>query len=312
MPLQAGDGRGLTGFYLVIGWIVGGYLVASLLGVAGGARPATTRRAAIRLACAGALRGGVRPRRRDHRRAGARRAARPPARPVGPGDAASCSPPRRPPPPSRCCSGSSVSAWRCCCSWSWATPAPAAPTSSISCPFWRAIGNALPNGAGTDTVRRIVYFESNGITVHLIVIAASGTAPAPSWPWAPHTGSTRTPLNRRQRVAAPRRRLPPTTRATQRRLTGPLARVQPGCGGDDSGRDVGLADPIDGRRLAVELDPGLGAAPVGQQGEIDLTGPRTVTAAPPRRAARLRITGSVAAPAGTVPGRVRPRGGHAP
>jgi hypothetical protein len=49
VPLQAGDARGLTGFYLVIGWLVGGYLVASLLGVAKGARPATPRRAAIRL-----------------------------------------------------------------------------------------------------------------------------------------------------------------------------------------------------------------------------------------------------------------------
>jgi hypothetical protein len=49
VPLQPGDHAGLTGFYLVIGWIVGGYLVASLLGVAAGSRPATTRRAIIRL-----------------------------------------------------------------------------------------------------------------------------------------------------------------------------------------------------------------------------------------------------------------------
>jgi hypothetical protein len=49
VPLQPGDYRGLTGFYLVVGWIVGGYLVAALLGVAAGSRPATTRRAVIRL-----------------------------------------------------------------------------------------------------------------------------------------------------------------------------------------------------------------------------------------------------------------------
>lgn len=49
VPLQGGDARGLTGFYLTIGWLVGGYLVASLLGVAKGARPANRRRAAIRL-----------------------------------------------------------------------------------------------------------------------------------------------------------------------------------------------------------------------------------------------------------------------
>jgi hypothetical protein len=49
VPLQDGDARGLTGFYLTIGWLVGGYLVASLLGVAKGARPANGRRAVIRL-----------------------------------------------------------------------------------------------------------------------------------------------------------------------------------------------------------------------------------------------------------------------
>ena len=49
VPLQDGDARGLTGFYLTIGWLVGGYLVASLLGVAKGARPANRPRAAIRI-----------------------------------------------------------------------------------------------------------------------------------------------------------------------------------------------------------------------------------------------------------------------
>ncbi|NDU77219.1 DUF3533 domain-containing protein [Actinomadura sp. DSM 109109] len=44
------DGRGLSSFYLVIGWVVGGYLAAAILGVAGGARPANARRTVIRLA----------------------------------------------------------------------------------------------------------------------------------------------------------------------------------------------------------------------------------------------------------------------
>jgi hypothetical protein len=48
-PPAAGDGRGLSSFYLVIGWIVGGYLAAAILGVAGGARPANLRRTIIRL-----------------------------------------------------------------------------------------------------------------------------------------------------------------------------------------------------------------------------------------------------------------------
>ncbi|WP_131738812.1 DUF3533 domain-containing protein [Actinomadura roseirufa] len=49
-PPAAGDGRGLSSFYLVLGWIVGGYLAAAILGVAGGARPASLRRTVIRLA----------------------------------------------------------------------------------------------------------------------------------------------------------------------------------------------------------------------------------------------------------------------
>jgi hypothetical protein len=49
VPAQPGDGRGLTGFYLVVGWLIGGYLVAALLAISTRARPATTRRALIRL-----------------------------------------------------------------------------------------------------------------------------------------------------------------------------------------------------------------------------------------------------------------------
>lgn len=49
VPLQDGDGRGLTGFYLAIGWMVGGYLVASLLGVAKGTRAHNLTRATARL-----------------------------------------------------------------------------------------------------------------------------------------------------------------------------------------------------------------------------------------------------------------------
>jgi len=49
VPLQRGDYHGLAGFYLVVGWAVGGYLVAALLGIASGARPATTPRTLNRL-----------------------------------------------------------------------------------------------------------------------------------------------------------------------------------------------------------------------------------------------------------------------
>ncbi|MDQ2957926.1 MAG: ABC transporter permease [Actinomycetota bacterium] len=168
--LQAGDGRGLTGFYLVIGWIVGGYLVASLLGVAKGARPATVRRAVIRLlavipyAIVSGLGGAVI---------------------VGPVLGA--------------LTGHLMALW-----WLGALLVFAAASvtmafqvlfgvlgigvtvlvfvvlgnpsaggayqASLLPPFWRAISSALPNGAGTDSVRRIVYFQGHGIGGHLILI----------------------------------------------------------------------------------------------------------------------------------------------
>jgi hypothetical protein len=49
IPAGRGDARGLSAFYLVVGWVVGGYLVAAILGIAGGARPANRHRALIRL-----------------------------------------------------------------------------------------------------------------------------------------------------------------------------------------------------------------------------------------------------------------------
>ena len=49
VPLAPGDGSGLSSFYLVVGWCVGGYLVASILGISAGSRPANLKRALIRL-----------------------------------------------------------------------------------------------------------------------------------------------------------------------------------------------------------------------------------------------------------------------
>jgi hypothetical protein len=37
-------------------------------------------------------------------------------------------------------------------------------------PFWRALSGALPNGAGVDSVRRIVYFGARGIGGEMAVI----------------------------------------------------------------------------------------------------------------------------------------------
>jgi hypothetical protein len=170
VPLQAGDYRGLTGFYLVVGWILGGYLVAALLGVASGARPATTRRAAIRLlailpyAVLSGLGGALI---------------------VDQGLGA--------------LTGHFLALWG---TGILLVSAAAATTLAFQVlagvvgigitllvfvvagnpsaggayqrallpGFWRAISPAIPTGAGVDTVRRIVYFAGTGITGPLLVI----------------------------------------------------------------------------------------------------------------------------------------------
>lgn len=171
VPLQAGDNRGLTGFYLVIGWIVGGYLVAALLGVAKGARPANLRRAAIRLlslvpyAVVSGLGGAL----IVDQVLGA-------------------------------LTGHLLALWGLGTLLVLASAtvtmafevllgvlgigvtvlffvvlgnpsAGGAYQPSLLPPFWRAIGGALPNGAGTDAVRRIVYFDHCGLALPVIVIA---------------------------------------------------------------------------------------------------------------------------------------------
>jgi hypothetical protein len=48
-PAGEGDARGLSAFYLAVGWVVGGYLVAAIIGVSAGSRPLTRTRGAVRL-----------------------------------------------------------------------------------------------------------------------------------------------------------------------------------------------------------------------------------------------------------------------
>jgi hypothetical protein len=176
VPLQRGDFHGLTGFYLVVGWAVGGYLVAALLGIASGARPATTPRAINRLiafvpyAIISGLAGAI---------------------VVGPVLGA--------------LTGHLIALW-----WLGALlvfavgavtlafqtlfgvigigvtilvfvilgnpSAGGAYQPALLPPFWRAISSALPTGAATDTVRRIVYFGGYDITGHLIVLASYAAA----------------------------------------------------------------------------------------------------------------------------------------
>jgi hypothetical protein len=171
VPAQPGDARGLSGFYLVVGWLVGGYLVAALLGIATRPRPATTRRAIIRLivlvpyAIVSGLAGAII---------------------VGPVLGALTG---------HLIAISALGALIVYCaavvtmgfqvllgtlgvgltlilfvvlgnpSAGGAYPAPLLPG------FWRAISPALPNGAGVQALRHIVYFGSYGITGNLLVIA---------------------------------------------------------------------------------------------------------------------------------------------
>jgi hypothetical protein len=172
VPAQPGDARGLSGFYLVVGWLVGGYLVAALLGIATRPRPATTRRAIIRLivlvpyAILSGLAGAII---------------------VGPVLGALTG---------HFIAISALGALIVYCaatvtmgfqvllgtfgvgltlilfvvlgnpSAGGAYPPPLLPV------FWRTISPALPNGAGVQALRHIVYFGSYGITGNLIIIAA--------------------------------------------------------------------------------------------------------------------------------------------
>ncbi|MFF5565207.1 DUF3533 domain-containing protein [Streptomyces sp. NPDC012623] len=178
VPLQSGDGRGLSGFYLVIGWIVGGYLVAALLGVAAGTRPLTGRRAVFRLGAMVpyAILSGLGGALVADQALGA-------------------------------LTGHFLALWGIgtllVASAAAATmafqslfgvigigitvlvfvilgnpSAGGAYQSSLLPPFWRGISDWLPNGAGTDAVRRVVYFGAEGITGHLLVISAYAVAGA--------------------------------------------------------------------------------------------------------------------------------------
>jgi hypothetical protein len=172
VPGAAGDARGLSSFYLVVGWCVGGYLCAAILAISAGARPANGARAVIRLGAlllysitAGLL--------------GA----------VSAGPVLDALP------------GSVWALWGLGTllvfavgaltlalqglagivgiglaillvvvlgnpSAGGAYPYPLLP------PFWRAIGPALPPGAGTYAARSIAYFSGNGAGGPMLVLAA--------------------------------------------------------------------------------------------------------------------------------------------
>jgi hypothetical protein len=172
VPLDPGDARGLSGFYLVIGWAVGGYLFAAMLGVAKGSRPATLPRAAWRLG-----------------------ATVPYALASGLGGAVIAEPVLG------ALNGHfwSVAGIGVLVTLSAATVTIALQTlfgvigigltvvlfvilgnpsaggayqAPLLPPFWRAISSYLPNGAGTEAVRRFVYFDGHGVMHPIVVLAA--------------------------------------------------------------------------------------------------------------------------------------------
>ncbi|MDH6216757.1 DUF3533 domain-containing protein [Streptomyces pseudovenezuelae] len=173
---SAQDFDGLSSFYLVVGWCVGGYLCASILAISTGARPANLRRAVIRLvvmalvSIAGGLGGAVI---------------------VGPILGA--------------LPGSVLAFWGLGALITFAVGAatlalqgvfgvvgiglaillvviagnPSAggafPLPMLP-PFWKAIGPALPPGAGTWVARSIAYFKGNDTTAALLVLSAWAAA----------------------------------------------------------------------------------------------------------------------------------------
>ncbi|WP_042409218.1 ABC transporter permease [Streptacidiphilus carbonis] len=170
VPLAAGDAEGLSSFYLAVGLCVGGYLVASILGISAGSRPANRKRAVIRLGVLAlySIAAGI----------GA-------AVVVGP--------------VLNALPGSVVALWGI---GALVVFAVGAITMALEClfdvvgigiavllfvvlgnpsaggvfppplmpPFWRAIGPWLPNGAGTSLARSIAYFNGTAITKPLLVL----------------------------------------------------------------------------------------------------------------------------------------------
>ncbi|MCV2461171.1 DUF3533 domain-containing protein [Streptomyces sp. ICN988] len=173
-PASPHDFNGLSSFYLVVGWCVGGYLCASILAISTGARPSNPRRAAIRLivmalvAIVGGLGGAVI---------------------VGPILGA--------------LPGGVLDLWGLGALITFAVGAATLALQGVFGivgiglaillvviagnpsaggafplpllpPFWRAIGPALPPGAGTWAARSIAYFKGNDTTAALLVL----------WAWA--------------------------------------------------------------------------------------------------------------------------------
>ncbi|MER5864109.1 DUF3533 domain-containing protein [Kitasatospora sp. NPDC002040] len=172
IPLAKGDAEGLSSFYLVVGWCVGGYLVASILGISAGSRPANPTRAVIRLGALALY-----------------------SVAAGIGGAVIIGP---------VLGALPGSTWGLSGLGALVVFGVGAITMALEClfdvvgiglavlifvvlgnpsaggvfpppmmpAFWRAIGAWIPNGAGTDVARSIAYLGGTNILVPLLVLAA--------------------------------------------------------------------------------------------------------------------------------------------
>ncbi|MFI8518262.1 DUF3533 domain-containing protein [Streptomyces sp. NPDC085481] len=171
-PASPQDFDGLSAFYLVVGWCVGGYICAAILAISAGSRPANPERAIIRLgvlalySVLGGLGGAII---------------------VGPILGA--------------LPGSVAALWGLGTLVVFAVGAATLALQSVFGivgiglaillivvagnpsaggafplpmlpPFWKAIGPALPPGAGTWAARSIAYFKGNDMTGSMLVLAA--------------------------------------------------------------------------------------------------------------------------------------------
>lgn len=217
-PASPEDFEGLSSFYLVVGWCVGGYLCASILAISAGARPANAQRAVIRLGALAlaSLAGGI-------------------------GGAVIIGPILGALP------GSVFALWGLGALVTFAVGAatlalqgltgivgiglailivviagnPSAGgafPSPMLPPFWKAIGPALPPGAGTWVARSIAYFHGNAVTGPLLVLSAWAVA-----------GSGLTMLT-----------------AVRRKPGAAGAGATPGAGSPDSGGGTGAGTPDSG------------------------------------------------------------------
>ncbi|MBO8184850.1 DUF3533 domain-containing protein [Streptomyces spirodelae] len=177
-PAGEQDYESLTPFYLIVGWLVGGYLLASLMGVLAGTRPARPELGALRLAGAAAY-----------------------AVLSGLGGAIIVDPVLHALP------GHFVALWwvgallvfgTAACTLALeaflgivgigvavlifvvlGNPSAGGAFQEHLIPsFWRAIGDWIPTGAGTTAVRNIVYFSGNALGTPLLVLGGWALAGA--------------------------------------------------------------------------------------------------------------------------------------